>query len=248
MRFLIQTIEEQVRHDFSFTLLESVRYHKWLDANNDWDIVFTDGATIGGYVPIGSVEFVSKYLGDYYGLVVTPRNIPEELLGKRWTGREVINGTEEDIHGLRFVKSRDKIKGFTEICDVAPKGNYQISDIIDIQSEWRAFVYDRRLVGLQHYSGDFCLFPNVGKIRDMIVAFESQPIAYTLDVGIVESETVVIEVHDFFSCGLYGFSDHKLLPYMFNRWFHEYTKKAIIEDTGGVCSGFTYCVQCGGCK
>lgn len=31
-------------------------------------------------------------------------------------------------------------------------------------------------------------------------------------------------VHDFFSCGLYGFADHNILPYMFKDWFKEFTK------------------------
>lgn len=57
----------------------------------------------------------------------------------------------------------------------------------------------------------------------------NSPIAYTLDVGIhfVDNNLVtsLIEVHDFFSCGLYGFDDKDKLPFMFYRWFKEYTEK-----------------------
>ena len=59
----------------------------------------------------------------------------------------------------------------------------------------------------------------------MIDAFEDCPIAYTLDVGINDNGTFVIEVHDFFSCGLYGFSNHPILPQMFGRWYTEYINK-----------------------
>ena len=225
MKFLIQTIGGNIRHDFSFTLIEAIHYYEWLYPGGEYEVVLSQEEGIGGFVPIGSVEFVSEYLFAHYGLGVTPRNIPEELLDISWTGREVINGTQDDIKGIKFVKSRDKIKGFTEICDSAPKGNYQISDVIDIQSEWRAFVYNNKLVGLQNYSGGFDIFPDVEKIRKMIEVFKTQPISYTLDVGISNGNTVIIEVHDFFSCGLYGFSDYNILPYMFSRWFYEYINK-----------------------
>lgn len=222
--FLIQTINGKIKHDFSFALLESIEYQKWLRNDLSFKIRLTDHNIWPNYIPIGSVEFVSKYLENYYGLIPKPKNIPIELIGKEWTGREIINGTEKDITGIKFVKSNDRIKSFTEICNEAPEGNYQISDLINIESEWRAFVYEGKLVGLQNYSGDFTIFPDVNKIEAMIREYKTQPIAFTLDVAISNNNTVVIEVHDFFSCGLYGFSDHRILPFMFSRWFYSFTK------------------------
>jgi len=222
MKYLIQTINGKVKHDFSFTLLESIEFQNWLRNDNSFEVCFTDEPTMPNYIPIGSVEFVSKYIADYYGLTPKPKNIPIELIGKNWSGRNVINGTEKDIVGEKFVKSNDRIKSFTEICKTAPEGNYQISDLIDIKSEWRAFVFEGKLVGLQNYSGEFDIFPNVDKIKAMINAYKTQPIAFTLDVAISNNDTVIIEVHDFFSCGLYGFSEHKILPFMFSKWFYSF--------------------------
>ena len=34
MRFLIQKIDKEIRHDFSFTLLESVRFQNWFQRQN----------------------------------------------------------------------------------------------------------------------------------------------------------------------------------------------------------------------
>ena len=226
MKFLIQTINGNVKHDFSFTLLESIEYHKWLRNDDSFDICFTDESILPNYVPIGSVEFVINYLNIYHNLIPKPINIPSELLTEYYCGRNVFNGTEKDITSKKFVKSNDTIKSFTEICDIAPQGNYQISDIVNIKSEWRAFIYKNMLVGLQNYSGEFDVFPDVNKIKNMIKDFKSQPIAFTLDVGVIDNNnTVIIEVHDFFSCGLYGFSEHKILPYMFSKWFNEYINK-----------------------
>lgn len=225
MKFLIQTINNKVRHDFSFTLLESIEYQNWIRNDKSFKVRFTNEKTYPDYVPIGSVEFVSKYLYDYYKLTPKPINIPTELIDKYYTGRNIINGTEKDITGEKFVKSNDTFKSFAEICTSAPEGNYQISDIINIDSEWRSFVYKGKLVGLQNYSGDFEIFPNVSKIKEMIEAYKQQPISFTLDVAITNNNTIVMEVHDFFSCGLYGFSDHKILPFMFSKWFHSFINK-----------------------
>lgn len=235
MNFLIQTINKKVKHDFSFTLIESIRFNNWLHENNNMKSRFLNydesfhliqfKSYHKNYVPIGSVEFVTQFLEHFYGKTPKPRNIPPELISHSY--RTVINGSEKDIVGEKFVKSNDKIKHFTSICDSAPQGNYQISDVVNFGSEWRAFVYKNKLVGLQNYSGDFTMFPSIDEINSMIKDFSlSSPVAYTLDVGIMipHNQTSIIEVHDFFSCGLYGFADHRYLPFMFSNWFREFTK------------------------
>lgn len=246
MKFLIQKIDGEVRHDFSITLVESIRFKNWLNRNSDSGIGIKYLNTHGDdpiifkpfhskYVPVGSVEFVSEFSKHFYWIFPKPRNIPEELFAE-YANRRIFNGTEQDVKKITgdwFIKSNDKIKGFKEyyrninlIEPELPEGNYQFSEYITIDSEWRAFVYRNKLVGLQHYSGDFTVFPNVITIKMMIDEFKSAPVAYTLDVGVNElnhNKTFVIEVHDFFSCGLYGFNAI-VLPNMLNQWFIEYLK------------------------
>jgi hypothetical protein len=242
MKFLIQKIDGEIRHDFSFALLESIRFKNWIHHNNDIKVRFVNTFDVvepndiypmpfkpfhKEYVPIGSVEFVNDYLMHFYNHTLKPINVPEELFN--YTNRHIFNGTEKDLegHGKSFVKSNDKIKKFTEIVEdnyELPKGNYQISEVISIDSEWRAFVYQNKLVGLENYCGEFTMFPNVYTIKNMIAAYKSAPIAYTLDVGINnEGTTFVIECHLFCSVGLYGMSDHTILPHMFYKCFKEYT-------------------------
>lgn len=235
MKFLIQTFNNKVEHDFSLALIESIKYHKWLDSECDMSFAKTendlDFSPYPDYIPIGSVEFVTKYLRQTHSKYPVPVNIPLDLRTYEFTLRAVFNGTEEAFWGKgeMFVKSNDRVKGFTEIVNSEtydlPTGNYQYSSLIDIDSEWRAFVYNNSLVGLQNYAGDFVLFPDVDSIHKMINAYKDAPIAYTLDVGVNTEGTFVIEVHDFYSCGLYGFSDLRKLPFMFSRWFHEFIHK-----------------------
>jgi hypothetical protein len=240
IKFLIQKCHKEVTHDFAFTLLEAIRFNNWLQnrdkilyrfIDTEYDDVnkkFTKLSfkpTDIKCVPIGSVEFVTEFLRYFYNRTPKPLNIPQELLSPTFTKRFVFNGTEKEIVDKKFVKSNDKIKAYAEIVDDntdVPEGNYQISDVINIDSEWRAFVYKDKLRGLVNYGGDFTRFPNVGIINSMINNYKSAPVAYTLDIGICDNTTVVIECHDFFSCGLYGFADLAILPQMFQKWFYNY--------------------------
>lgn len=229
MQFIIQTFNNQIQHDFSFTLLEAIRYHEWY-YKESIPYTLTDKECpdyIPNATPIGSVEFVSNYLEKHYSLKPKPRNVPDELI--KYAGRGVFNDTDK-MHRTRdlFAKSNDKIKGFANFVELNEKlapGNYQFNELVMIESEWRCFVYDNKLVGLQNYAGDFTVFPDVNRIDMFIEEFKTAPIAYTLDVYVDEKDaTFVMETHDFFSCGLYGFADLKLLPIMFSRWFYDYVK------------------------
>jgi hypothetical protein len=243
MKFLIQKINGEIRHDFSFALLESIRFKNWLtrhDKKEEIKVKFISTPELlepddiypitefkqfhMNYVPVGSVEFVTEFLQHFYGLTPKPINVPEELFD--YTNRHIFNGTEKDLkgHGKSFVKSNDKIKKFSEIVEddyKLPIGNYQISELITIDSEWRAFVYQNKLVGLQNYCGEFTMFPNIWRINNMITAYKSAPIAYTLDIGVNDYHTFVIECHPFISCGLYCFKDLAILPQMFYKCFKE---------------------------
>jgi len=236
MKFLIQKIEGEIKHDFSFTLLEAIRYHNW--RGNEIKYKFTDGNLLtlrysyDDFVPIGSNDFVHMFLREVHDLYPKPINVPNDLMDSIYTQRSVANmelSSERSIGSQLFIKSNDDVKGFCSLVkegDVVPDGYYQVSTPIRIESEWRAFVYQRKFVGLQNYSGDFTIFPNVKTIELMIHKYHEQPIAYTLDVGVNEFGTFVIEVHNFYSCGLYGFADLNKLPHMFSRWFDEYIKSS----------------------
>jgi hypothetical protein len=264
MKFLIQTFNGEIRHDFAFTLLESIRFKNWSSNNNKKDkiiVKFLDYIEVKepddiypiqfkpyhkNYVPVGSVEFVTDFIHHFYGLYVKPINVPEELFDICFTQRKIYNGTHmslENQAGTFFVKSNDQIKYFTEMVDCnengmygtlysvpIPVGNHQISEYLrGIESEWRAFVYKGKLVGLQNYSGEFTKFPKVSAIKSMIYAYKSAPVAYTLDVAVCDYATVIIEVHDFFSCGLYGFANHAIYPQMLHQWFWQYIQREMVE-------------------
>jgi hypothetical protein len=234
MHFLIQTIDGEIKHDFSFTLLEAIRYQNCYRNEQVCRFTLTDSVKPEqnfrkSVIPVGSVEFVSNYLEKHLNLKPVPWNVPELLFP--FAGRQIFNGTHTTPRDRKcFVKSNDTIKGFSDFVDpgtILPAGNYQFSTEISMDSEWRCFVYWNDLVGLQNYSGDFTLFPDVNRIKEMIKDFYRAPVAYTLDVFVNSEGTFVVEVHDFFSCGLYGFAVLRILSNMFAGWFNDFTTKNI---------------------
>lgn len=101
----------------------------------------------------------------------------------------------------------------------------QVSGTIpDIVSEWRVFVDKKDMrgpvLGCECYSGDPIAFPKADRINQFIEEYTLSPAIYTLDVMVDSAgNTWVVECHEFFSCGLYGFECFKY-PNLVNRaWF-----------------------------
>jgi len=234
MNFIIEKIKGEIKHDFIFTLLQSLDFQKW--NGNEINIKSSnleDLKICKSYIPIGSVDFVHKYMTLSNIKIPLPINIPLSLNKHEFTCRNIVYGNEDVVNKIgnnKHVKSTDKVKGYTEIFEhgmTIHRGNYQISELINIDSEWRCFIHRNELVGLQNYNGDFTLFPNIKLINKIIKEYYNAPIAYTLDVGVNNNNTFIIEIHNFYSCGLYGFSNHKILPFMFSQWWYNYINKQI---------------------
>lgn len=249
MKFLLQTVDKKIVHDFGFALTQSKDYINWASDYYAMTIRKYEGLDFSGiknpdkYIPVGSVDFVSSYLNTFYPnakKMLEPLNVPEVLFP--FAGREIMNiRTDEDLKQLYrfnevFAKSMSVIKhpdnGWkynpnNEVNKLLNLDNYdncigfQVSSIVEFLSEWRVFVFNGKILGCKHYLGDFFTYPNPSTIIDMVKEYKDAPVAYTLDVGVIPGgETVVIECHRFFSCGLYGFNDFYQYPLMLSQeWF-----------------------------
>lgn len=228
IKFLIESFKNEVRHDFSFHLIESIKYKNWFNGEENYGYTLSEDISsevYSKYIPIGSIEFVHAFYKHHYGVSdLKPINIPEELLSLKYLQRKIFD--EKTVQGEGkdkqvFVKSADKLKSFTDflkVKDIPTGKKLFISEVVDFISEWRAFVYRGQLLDVRCYSGNFRVSPDYSVIESMIEDFKNSPIAYTLDVGVIDKngeKTVVIEVHHFYSCGLYGFKDYHHLIQMF---------------------------------
>lgn len=168
-------------------------------------------------IPVGSLDFVEKYCMKFYGTSPLPIHIPPELMKPEYLLRRVwTNGDRPagDDRERYFVKESGKFKGLT---DEVPLGKIRdgndlfVSELMDIDSEWRGFVYRGRLADVRRYCGRFNIFPSIPVMERMVHDYGNSPEAYTLDVAVLKSgDTAIVEVHPFFSCGLYGFEDYPL--------------------------------------
>lgn len=241
MKFLVQKINGKIVHDFAFELIRSKDYYDWLDepisVSYTDDLSFQNLSNPEGLVPVGSVEFVSEFLRRFFPSAASslrPLNVPEELFG--FAGRTIANiYKKEDFEPLRhfdelYCKNLDTIKSqfnrpvynIQKSFEAKYFRGFQVSEHINIVSEWRAFIFDGQILHIANYAGDCLSFPNPDTIKEMVRTYKSAPSVYTLDVAVKDSgETVIIECHRFFSCGLYGFSDFRRLPIMFTRTWKE---------------------------
>lgn len=192
-------------------------------------------------IPVGSLQFVGRYL-EKRGLsrLMKPIEIPKFLQTEEFLGRkyEVLHWRDLPESGSYFVKDVSVLKSWTpnvflmslfkEMMSGASEGYdehyYSVQSKLDIVSEYRVLVCQDGIVGVQFYDGtDILKFPDGDIIKKIInqivyhrdVLKELLPTSYTLDVCVDKrGRTLLIEMHNFVSCGTYGFSGDDLI-YMY---------------------------------
>ena len=115
---------------------------------------------------------------------------------------------------------------------------------MDALAEWRVFVHNGEIQDICFYKGDMFTPTPFGEMKCLVAKYNkfykdnpmSGASAYTLDVGWVDEISFlpikmqkndkhpmsykVIEFHEFYSCGLYGFNDYVKIMYMLSQqWF-----------------------------
>lgn len=143
----------------------------------------------------------------------------------------VFNSLEETQDYPCFIKPYKQIKAFTGIVvdnlEEARQftnnfqGQIQRQDIIDIESEYRVYITEERILGVKHYLG--CPYKTPEKeITEKIFKLCKENLtnlSYTIDVGIKDNgETFLIEINDGWAIGNYGLSPDKYYQFVKNRW------------------------------
>lgn len=228
-KFLIQK-ENDYLFDFCNQTIEAIHYLNWFNQEQIYDykiisikeIINDFNNTYKEYIPIGSIEFVLMYYRKYHNIEnITPICIPNELNKKEYLLREIRRGSkanELNLDNPVFMKNILEFKKETIIDYMKEdfkKDKFLVSELIEIDSEWRGFVLNGKLLDLRCYSGEFSAFPNINVVYDMIKAYTEALRAYTIDVAVTKNGTALLEIHQFFSCGLYGFNQNQKLIAMY---------------------------------
>lgn len=203
-----------------------------------------------GYIPVGSIQFVTRYLIFAYGIDhMTPIEIPAELKCDGFLLRDynIVSYSNIPRSGRYFVKDVSTLKSFsftgdtsslfdnsTEINSQLNQNHiYQVSSVLDILSEYRVIVVDNKIEAIQFYNGDPTIMPSpeeILKIKIMVTKYslsKNKPDAYAMDVAVVNTnggrDLALIEIHPAVSIGTYGYACPKLLD-MYTKGFEWYIK------------------------
>jgi hypothetical protein len=89
-----------------------------------------------------------------------------------------------------------------------------------LESEWRIYIHNSKIVDSRNYSGDFKINPDYNFIENIIRENKDFPVAYTIDVGqFSDGENVVIEFNDMWAIGNYGMPNDLYLRLLSDRYF-----------------------------
>ena len=182
----------------------------YIEDTDNWD---------KGYIPVGTIEFVERYLRSNYGIEQeNPIEIPDYLQTDEFLKRKYSIVSYDQIPDNKefFLKDASKLKAFAQeihdpeqIADMNLDINhkYVVSELVDVLSEYRVYVIDGKIVDISYYNGDCTLFPDVSllnKATGLISINEKWLKSYTIDVMITDRGTSLIEIHNFTSVGLYS--------------------------------------------
>lgn len=183
------------------------------------------------WCPVGSVEFVHKWLSLCGLQIPKPINTPKELYKATGLNPRIVtrDSTSRFLYQPVFIKNIDTIKHpLNGVCeDILPAGDYLVTDYLrgGFVAEYRAFIFKGFVQKIVKYSGS----AGIGNIDleffvdDCIRTWNTNITAYTIDVGInYLEELCVIECHNFYSCGTYGFTGYYVLPQMCASWYYQY--------------------------
>lgn len=257
--FLIQIEEDGTpSYDFCYGLMISKRYYEWsITGHGEFKYEYS---TYGekkvenpdDYIPVGSIEFVTKFVLANYGVEAVKQLKPfypdcwlknDRYLGGLEIGNPYHIATEmnassnpNSLHVKSIERLKDENNGnypytyFRERYRIYDNEKWYVSKCIYPLSEWRVFVHDNFFMDMKCYKGDTWITPAKAAVMNMIEDYKDtyhydrdMTGSYTLDVGVspIDYSTKIIEFHEFYSCGLYGFDMYDRLPYMFSKqWAH----------------------------
>lgn len=199
-------------------------------------------------IPVGGLNFVSAYLGKH----IKPIDISR--VDRKFTEREIqILSYDEmlaylDRNGPRFIKSATKCKEFpagkydkNSIESIKKSINYlhkshkfMVSELINLLAEWRLFIHKGKILDCKQYMGSWESRFDGAFVKEMVASIPKSIIpytSYTVDIGLTDANSIVlIEAHNFISCGLYGFEHPNL---------YKMVKTAYLEEKAGLGGDIT---------
>lgn len=240
--FILQTDQDGLLQEFPNAVRNSCSYQNWYHSyqiyhrqESSWTYELCSDPTqipiqrLSESVPVGTIEFCEQILKMIGKEPLIPAlNIPVEL--EKYARRKIWrNCSKEDIKNLLqgnkklFIKQQDRNKGFSDIVchpDHIPEDmRFFVSEIIDVDAEWRVFFDRGKIVDAKPYILDKWVAPNREEVEEMLRVWKDQPPAGTIDIMIgSDGRQHLLECHLFVSVGLYGLDEADVAPMALRAW------------------------------
>lgn len=187
---------------------------------------------------VGSVEGVRQIL-ELSGKTLPEPDYYPKVLGK-YMSRQVWDGTPHAVmievaqgHSV-FAKPKNEWKSFTGqvfdrhdgmglIASLDDDMELWVSEVIDIDSEFRVYVQSGEVVATCQYTGEEDRTPDMSMIQQAVSDLKTSGFrtdTYAFDWGLTkDGNTVFIEMNDAFAIGRYkGISDKEYYEFLQSRW------------------------------
>jgi hypothetical protein len=199
-------------------------------------------------LPLSSATFIAGDMDAMHGAmsqleidIPAPNDYPESLtpfLCRRvWksTLAEVERRVFAEAAPPVFVKPSARRKNFTgrvvglssdfmQIGAVSRRQEVWCSEVVVWKSEFRVYVVDDEIVGLDHYAGDPDATLDLSTVQQALLAYRRSgeaPSAYGIDFGVLETgESALVEANDGYALGAYKVAARPYTDLLVRRW-HE---------------------------
>lgn len=106
-----------------------------------------------------------------------------------------------------------------EYTRVEPETEIYCSEVVHFISEWRCFLLYGRIIGIRFYFGDPDVECDRNTIESAVKEFSEIPAGCALDFGVTdEGKTLLIEMNDGYSLGVYGLEPVLYARLLAARW------------------------------
>lgn len=228
MFFLIQNDITDIEITMLLDILNHQKYIHEYELISIKEINNLSGLKYKKAIPVGTINFVELWLDKFYSIEhITPIEIPQILRTEEFLKRkyQILDYDKLPREGYYFIKdaSRLKVFSYTGNIDIFFENHspgyfdnsirldkthkYQLSEIVNIKSEYRIYFISGEIQNISNYDGDPKLFPDIKLIEKANLLYSTQkdyPKSYSMDIMITDKGTSIIEIHPFVSIGLYS--------------------------------------------
>lgn len=182
-----------------------------------------------GYKPFDCYPEVLK---PYYGRTLTKSTLGVEREKFHKTYQKVF---VKPVLPKQFIGNVwESIINLIPLAKIPDDAEVWVCEPIDILSEYRCYVLDGEILGVKHYYGDWAYRPNPYFVNKFVKEYKNAPVAYGLDVAVVNKtvdeiensppgtcgfiKDVVLEVNDGCNLGNYGLDSIHYGEMIVSRW------------------------------